>query len=87
MLKGVPGDFLACLRGSMASKLEEFGLNLTRAILTQKWALFIYLFIFCFIFRNHFESETVNSGKNQNSNTSPKGSGKREEGWKEVVRK
>ncbi|KAL0275144.1 UNVERIFIED_CONTAM: hypothetical protein PYX00_003100 [Menopon gallinae] len=35
---------------------------------------------------NHFESENANSGKNQGSNTSPKGSGKREDGWKEVVR-
>ncbi|KAK6627845.1 hypothetical protein RUM44_010324 [Polyplax serrata] len=37
-------------------------------------------------FGNHFEAETVNSSKNQGSSTSPKGSGKREEGWKEVVR-
>ncbi|XP_033224897.1 ankyrin repeat domain-containing protein 17-like isoform X3 [Belonocnema kinseyi] len=39
------------------------------------------------VFNNQYDGETLNTSTKSNSSTSPKQAGKREEGWKEVVRK
>ena len=39
------------------------------------------------VFNNQFDGDTLNTSIKSNNSASPKQGGKREEGWKEVVRK